>query len=438
MGAAQQDRIAVDAPDIWPEHPTGPQLAALLTDARRRSLELLSDLTAEQLRVPLLGVINPPVWEFGHVAWFQEKWTLRHLRGAAPILEHADALYDSAGVAHDTRWDLPLPSIEQTLDYASAVLDRVVDGLDGGEPGEDTQYFCWLAVMHEDMHGEALAYTRQTLGYAPPSAAPANPHTVEPVSGDVEIPGGEFDLGAPVGARFVFDNEKWAHRVRVAPFGIARTPVTYGQFADFVDDGGYRRRDLWSEEGLAWLDREQAAQPVYWIAGTGGWHHRRWDRVEPISRGVSMIHVNWHEAEAWCRWAGRRLPTEAEWELAAAGSGKRVYPWGNEPPGPHRARLDGTGAAPATTKDCGAGDTPEGVRQLAGSVWEWTSSSFLPYPGFVLDPYQEYSLPWFTPAYKVLRGGCWATRSRLIRNTWRNFYTKDRRDVLAGFRTCAL
>lgn len=430
----------------------------MLQDARWRSLELVADLTDDQLRAPLLPIINPPIWEIGHVAWFQEKWALRHLRGEPPILSHADSLWDSAAIPHDTRWDLPLPSGAETLRYAQGVLERVIEKLSPREVTEKEAYFHWLVVMHEDMHGEAFTYTRQTLGFPPPvlspAASPAPP--VSPprgdASGDVSLPGGEFLLGATPGEVFVFDNERWAHPVSVPPFAIARTPVTNGQFAEFVNDGGYRRPELWSQEGLAWLQKEGAEHPLYWVRNTGGWPrqgrgwlHRHFDRVQPLAPDHPIIHVNWYEAEAYCRWAGRRLPTEAEWEMAAsaapAGRGnadsKRRYPWGEEPPTSERAHLDAAsiGCIPVGARE--AGDSAFGCRQMIGNVWEWTATTFQPYPGFVVDPYKEYSQPWFTGEYKVLRGGCWATRARLIRNTWRNFYTKDRRDVFGGFRTCA-
>jgi iron(II)-dependent oxidoreductase len=433
-------------PEVWLRRP---QVAAALEDARRRTLELVEDLTDEQLRVPLLPIINPILWEIGHVAWFQEKWALRHLRGEPPVLAHGDALYDSAAVAHDTRWDLALPSRAETLAYMREVLDRVLDRLPPGDLSENEAYFHWLPVMHEDMHDEAFTYTRQTLGYAAPkfSNALALVCAGESVSGDVEIPGGEFLLGAPRGEVFVFDNEKWAHPVRVEPFRIARMPVTNGEFAEFVDDGGYRRRELWSADGWAWREKARAEHPVYWSCDAAGWLQRHFDQVHPLSKTLSgaegprahpIIHVNWFEAEAWCRWAKRRLPTEAEWELAAATTEKSHYPWGEELPSPERANLDGRALGCVPVSAHAEGDTASGCRQMLGNVWEWTASVFAPYPGFVIDPYKEYSAPWFTGDYRVLRGGCWATRSRLIRNTWRNFYTRDRRDVFAGFRTCTL
>jgi iron(II)-dependent oxidoreductase len=421
------------------------ELVSLLTDARRRTLQLQADLSEEQMRVPLLPIINPVIWELGHVAWFQEKWVLRHLRGEPPVLPQGDAWWDSAAVPHDDRWQLPLPSRAATLAYLQEVLDRVLDGLPPADVPEEQAYFYWLAVMHEDMHAEAFTYTRQTLGYAAPclnGPVMAPPPPVPPVSGDAFIPGGEFLLGASPGPAFVFDNEKWAHLHRVAPFALARTPVTNGQFAGFVEDDGYLRRELWSSEGWEWREKTGAQHPLYWVREGSTWFRQHYDQIVPLGEALPVIHVNFFEAEAWCRWARRRLPTEAEWEMAAAAQPgtpcKRLFPWGEAPAGPEHAFLDARriGCGPAAALP--AGDSAFGCRQMIGSVWEWTASDFLPYPGFVLDPYKEYSAPWFTPAYKVLRGGCWATRSRLIRNTWRNFYTKDRRDVFAGFRTCAL
>jgi len=411
-------------------------IIAALQDTRRRTLELVEDLSDEQLRVPLLPIINPIVWEIGHVSWFQEKWALRHARNQAPLLAHGDALYDSAAVAHDTRWDLPLPSRAETIGYMTRLLERVIDGLESGTVTPAGRYFCWLAIMHEDMHGEALTYTRQTLGFRAPLGNGQAPGGATALKGDVEFVGGTFSAGATRGSVFVFDNEKWEHPVEVRPFAMAKSAVTQGDLAEFADDGGYRRRELWSEDGWLWRERAQAEHPVYFIKDGQRWLTRLFDRTEPLRPDVTMIHVNWYEADAYCRWAGRRLPSEAEWEFAAAGSLKREFPWGDEPADSARAHLDfrTTGCAPAGAY--AEGDSPEGVRQMIGNAWEWTADDFGPYPGFVRDPYKEYSEPWFGPPYKVLRGGCWATRSRLIRNTWRNFYTKDRRDVFAGFRTC--
>jgi iron(II)-dependent oxidoreductase len=422
-------------------------LAHMLTDARARTLALVQDLSDAQLIGPHLAIVNPLLWEIGHLAWFQEKWTLRHLRGEQPLWQRADALYDSAGVPHDDRWSLTLPSRADTLAYMQRVLDRAIAWLDRRPPGDEEAYFYRLAAFHEDMHGEAFTYTRQTLGYPPPSTvARSQPAAASPVAGDAEVPGGTFLLGATPDQPFVFDNEKWAHEIRLEPFAIARTKVTNDEFRRFVEDHGYRRREFWSEAGWRWREQAGAEHPVYWVPGeVGRWRCRFYDRVVPLAGDLPVMHVNWYEAEAYCRWAKRRLPTEAEWEAAAAAEPapggktlsrrKRRYPWGDAPPDPARAHLDGAaGCIPAA--ELPAGDSAFGCRQMIGNVWEWTASDFEPYPGFSADAYREYSEPWFGGTHKVLRGGAFATRARLVHNTYRNFYTPDRRDVLAGFRTC--
>jgi iron(II)-dependent oxidoreductase len=424
--------------------PTSDQLVAWVQDARRHTLELIADLDDSQLLGPSLLIVNPLLWEIGHVAWFQERWVLRHANHRPPLRPHADALYDSAAVAHDTRWSLPLPPREPTLRFMAEVEEKVLERLAHG-PSPDEVYFTLLAIFHEDMHTEAFTYTRQTLGYSAPrlcgSVDAATVGGDGPWGGDMPVAGGTFPLGASPDEPFVFDNEKWVHPVALRPFVIARAPVTQAEFAAFVEDGGYRRRELWDVTGWAWRQRLAAEQPVYWRRERNGWWRRDFDRWLPLEPHRPVIHVNWYEADAYCRWAGRRLPTEAEWEAAASwpvgGGRKRRFPWGEDRPTPDRANLDGAALGCVGVAAHAAGDSPCGGRQMIGNVWEWTADDFRPYPGFVPDPYKEYSAPWFGD-HKVLRGGCWATRGRLLRNTWRNFYLPDRRDVFAGFRTCAL
>jgi gamma-glutamyl hercynylcysteine S-oxide synthase len=407
------------------------QLIDWLDDARRRTLALVADLDDAQLIGPMLPIVNPGLWEIGHVAWFHEKWVERGVRGRPPLRADGDALYDSAAVAHDARWSLPLPARADTLAYLEETHARTSAWL-GDRIDDDARYFTMLAVFHEDMHAEALLYTRQTLGYA----APAWLSEPEAESGtgtgtDVSVPGGVVRLGAERGEGrfgadgFVFDNEKWAHPCEVAPFSMARTAVTQAEYARFVDDGGYTRREWWCEAGWRWRAACNAQHPVYWRRGSNGWERRVFDRWRALEPNRPVVHVNWYEANAWCRWAGRRLPTELEWEVASKGAQAACAQLGMQHTGPC---------------DVGAYVASEGVfgcRQMLGGVWEWTASDFMPYPGFERDPYAEYSEPWFG-THKVLRGGCFATQARLIRNTWRNFYTPDRRDVWAGFRSCAV
>jgi gamma-glutamyl hercynylcysteine S-oxide synthase len=344
-------------------------LLAELRSAREWTRRVADDLGGERELGPRLAIVNPPRWEIGHVGWFQEWWCLRDAREErASILPNADRLYNSATVAHDTRWELPLPSFRDTLAYRDEVTEGVIERLKrpGGDP-EAFHYFVQLAVRHEDMHAEAFHYTRQTLGYE--GEGKPNPMTA---MGDREHEGGAFRLGSRPDEGFVFDNEKWSHPVVLAPFRISRRCVTNAEYAEFVKAGG--------------------TPPRYWRDGM----LRRFDRWVERAPDEPVMHVSWHEAQAYCRYAGRRLPTEAEWELAAVNG------------------LEGT-----------------------GQVWEWTSSEFLPYPGFVRDPYKEYSEPWFA-THKVLRGGSFATPARIARPRFRNFYTPDRADIFAGFRTCAL
>jgi iron(II)-dependent oxidoreductase len=299
------------------------------------------------------------------------------------------------------------------------------------------------------MHVEALAYTRQTLGYARPEGLgrPAA-HGAGPWPGDVEVPGGHWRLGSTPADGFVFDNEKWAHEVGMAPFRIAKAPVTNAEFAAFVDAGGYRHREFWTADGWAWRERASAERPVYWTGEDGDrrtW--RRYREVELLAPHAPVVFVNWHEAQAWCRWAKRRLPTEAEWEAAAVGEPtqdgsrladtKRRWPWGETPPTTERANLEFAFDGPLDVAACAEGDSAFGCRQMIGNVWEWTASDFLPFAGFAADPYEDYSQPWFNTR-KVLRGGSWATSARIARPLYRNFFTPDRNDVIAGFRTCSL
>jgi iron(II)-dependent oxidoreductase len=359
-------------------------LEAWVVDARLHTFDLVSDLSDERFRVrPLLGTINPFLWEIGHIAYFQEYWVLRHGAGRSSIRPDGDALYDSAKVAHDARWNLPLPSRAETIHYILEVRDRVLNYIykSSFHSSLDT-YFVLLSVFHEDMHDEALLITRQALGYPFPTALERTdaPPVETSAAGDLFIPAGEYTIGSATDEAFIFDNEKWAHTLRVPAFRISRALVTQQEFLNFIEATG-------------------ASPPSYWMRGEHGrWLRRHFDKWIPLEPDRPVSNISWFQAEAYCHWAGRRLPTEFEWEIAARHGG---------------------------------------CHQMFGSVWQWTSSDFLPYAGFSPDPYKEYSNPWFR-THKTLRGGAFTTRSRMMRPAYRNFYTPERSDIWAGFRTCAL
>lgn len=353
-------------------------LARNLQASREHTHRVTAGFTGERLLGAKLPIVNPPLWEIGHLGWFQEHWCLRR-RGdgllAESILPGADALYDSSNVAHDTRWDLPLPDLGATRAYLADVLAQVLERIEREPENVSLRYFARLCTLHEDMHAEAFHYTHQTHGYAAPFDTS---RTVLP-AGDLDFGGGAFRLGAETGAEaFIFDNEKWAHEVAVAPFRIASTPVTNAQFLAYVEAGG--------------------TAPRYWRKLDGAWQQRRFDRWLPLEPDEPLRHVDWHQAQAWCRWAKRRLPSEAEWQFAAQ-SGAKSFAW--------------------------------------GALWEWTASAFEPFPGFSADPYRDYSQPWFG-THKVLKGASFATPPRLLRPAFRNFYLPERYDVFCGFRSCPL
>ena len=424
---------------------SAPELVAQLREARHRTERLTEDLSSAELMGPYREIVNPVLWEIGHIAWFHEYWTLRHVAGLAPLIERCDSLWDSSNVAHKTRWHLDLPDRAATRRYMADVLARQEELLGRGV-SDEARYFYELSIRHEDMHIEAQAYMRQTSSTAPPQGLGSKGRPCAgALAGDAVVPSGSWRLGSSSTEGFIFDNEKWTHPVELASFRIARTTVTNAEFAAFVDDGGYRRREFWCDAGWTWRQAYNAERPVYWLAKRDGvWTARHYREAQPLAPDAAVVFVNWFEANAWCRWAGRRLPSEAEWEAAAIGEAagdrlsenRRRWPWGDEPTTASRANLDFAFDGPIDVAALSEGESAFGCRQMIGNVWEWTASDFLPFDGFSADPYMDYSQPWFG-SRKVLRGGCWATSARIARPSYRNFFTPDRNDVLAGFRSCA-
>lgn len=432
------------------------QLAAMLQDTRTRTLELVDGLSAEQLIGPKLATVNPLRWEIGHVAYFYEYFISRQLYGQKSLLgDQADQLYDSIAVTHDTRWNLPLLTLDETQAYMRGVKDWLIDRLgtlsEENLASEQDSFIYQFGVFHEDMHTEAFLWARQALAYPTPVLRNATDMTLKrncgQLDGFVEVPGGVFEFGAPIDAPFAFDNEKYAHEVIVEPFAISRAPVTNIEFAAFVNDGGYDRDTYWCAEGWAWRNKYRLKHPGYWFTdGSRHWWMRRFEHDVLLPEYEPVSHVSWYEANAYCRWIGQRLPTEIEWEVAALGipaadgglaSKKRRYPWGDTAPTDAHANLDGRALGFIDVAALPDGDSAFGCRQMIGNVWEWTADVFQPFPGFSPDAYKEYSTDLFGNT-KVLRGGAWPTRSRMIHGTYRNFFRADQWNVFSGFRTCAI
>ena len=396
-------------------------LADELQATRNQTLSAIDALREDQLLVPYEDTLNPPMWELGHIAWFQEYWCSRQ-RHAYRQLKHypkhlpnpsiqldADALYDSAKVAHPLRWHLPLPNLARTKRYCQQTLEQTLLALEKANDSDDDLYFFRLALFHEKMHVEAFAYTWQALGYRAGESLESikrfdvtRPNMAFDAT-DLPIAQETFLMGSLPNQGFVFDNEKWAHSVTLPHYSIQKYCVTYAEFLTFVIDAGYERRQFWDSDYFERLQRENRAMPIYWqldlaLSATAPLQVWRFGQLQEADLNDPVTHVSYFEAQAFCKWAGRALPTEAQWELAANTQPSMV--WG-------------------------------------GQVCEWTSTPFNPYTGFNADPYFEYSEPWFGN-HQVVKGSSFATPLGLAKPQFRNFFMPQRNDIFVGFRTCAL
>ena len=383
----------------------GHALADALRESRATTLARVVDASDAAWRVPRQHGINPVAWELGHLAWFAEFWILRgpHALGddglvvaaRPPRIAGPDAVFDSARLAHARRWDTALPSRDALLATLREQLDACIEAIPATDD-DSAHDLHRLALFHEDMHGEALLWLRSALAWPAPVGLGAMP--ASPGGDPLRIDGGLVQIGRRDDvAGFSFDNEQPVRTIRIAPFEIDACPVTAGRFLRFVEAGGYDEPDYWPGAAGAWRAGMGRPHPARWRRlEHGGWETRWFDHWAALDLDAPAIHVNAWEAEAYCRWAKRRLPTTAEWETAAA---EPRFFWG-------------------------------------ASVWEWTACAFEPYAGFRAGPYRDYSQPWFGD-HRELRGGSFATHARMHHPSYRNFFTPERNDVFAGFRTAS-
>ncbi|MFZ9406298.1 MAG: selenoneine synthase SenA [Burkholderiaceae bacterium] len=391
-------------------------LASALLTARADTLALFAQVREQlpELKVPPHPNLNPPLWELGHVGWFQEFWTVRnpqwdrgpladpHCERPFGVRPDADSLYSSVDVVHGRRWDLDLPGVEDTLDDLTRQFQSCVGLLHQAAPSDQGLYFHRLALLHEDMHHEAGLYMAQALGLeiTDPRWQPQALCTQRRrAPGRLSFPGMSWRMGRTPDQGFSFDNELPVRAIALEAYTIDARVVTWGDYLPFVEQGGYRNSDYWDAQGQVWLKAQGLNAPRVLRQTTTGrdWQRHlygRWQRLEPDQ---AAVHLSLHEARAWCRWAGRRLPLEAEWEQAACAD--PGFEW--------------------------------------GEVWEWTDTPHAPFPGYVAHPYQDYSAPFFD-GRPVLKGGSFMTQPRMKHPQYRNFFEGYRNDIPAGFRSCAL
>ena len=375
------------------------ELAAGLDVARKRSVELLSPLSEETLVAQHSPLMSPLIWDLAHIGNYEDLWLVRQL-GAPAVLAEIDQLYDAFLQPRAQRPRLPLLSPAETHEYIARVRGRSLDLLAAADWGSADPLLAdgcahRMVIQHEHQHNETMLATLQL------SRVEVEYPRQEPTAigwakaGEARVPAGVFEMGTNTDP-WALDNERPSHRVQLDDYFIDAQPVDNQAWLEFLEQGGYENRSLWSTEGWAWRCKEQIEAPLFWDRRRGQpWKRRHLGRLIELVPTAAVENVGWYEAEAFARWTGRRLPTEQEWERA------------------YRA----------------------GVIDGVGQVWEWTASEFLPYPGFEAFPYREYSEVFFGNEYKVLRGSSWATHATVARPTFRNWDYPVRRQIFSGLRT---
>jgi iron(II)-dependent oxidoreductase len=420
------------------------RIADELIRTRRRSDTLTQAVGHDDLVRQHSPLMSPLVWDYAHIGNQEELWLVRDVGGREPVREDIDTIYDAFQHPRADRPQLPLLGPAEARTYVNTVRNKVFDVLDrtalAGRPLVDDGFAFGMIVQHEQQHDETMMATHQLRTGAPALQAdpPRPPHAANRPR-EVLVPAGPFTMGTDV-EPWALDNERPARAVHTGAYWIDTVPVSNGDYIAFLDDGGYEDQRWWTPAGWTHRTSVGLTAPLFWRREGGQWWRRRFGLDEPVPVAEPVQHVSWYEADAYARWAGRRLPTETEWEKAARWdpeSGRsRRYPWGDDDPTPAQANLGGAHLQPAPVGSYPDGASPLGVHQLIGDVWEWTASDFTRPPGFVAFPYREYSEVFFGDEYKVLRGGSWATDRAAVRGTFRNWDYPIRRQIFAGFR-CA-
>ena len=438
-------------------------LIQALKNTHQKVVDLINTLSNSELSMPYHAGVNPPLWEIGHAAFFFEVFILKPLDKKESYNPEMDDIWDSFNIDHKDRWIAGMiPSKENTLNYVNAIHQSILTRIETKELTQDDLYLYKYSIFHQNMHVESLIWARQTMGYQKMVFdQPSNkdiPLGTETLTGDAEIPAGRYLIGMPANSKhfasddFAFDNEKPSFEIDMDSFQISKTLVSNQEFVEFIEDGGYENEALWSWGGKKWLRTKQDTaippeknkalpkHPLYWRQENNQWLERHFDEWKPLVAEFPVTHVSYWEVEAFCTWAGRRLPTEHEWEVAALGNIKgkelRKFPWGNTMDA-NKVDMDGQHLAHIPVSAYPDGDSIFGCRQMLGTVWEWTSSQYLPYAGFSVDMYVFMSTLQFG-YHKTTKGGSCATSSILIRGSYRQAYLPNRTDVFVGFRTCAL
>lgn len=410
----------------------GTVLAERLGASRTRTLALFAPLGHEHLVRQPDVLLSPPLWDLGHIAAYEELWLARRLGGHASLHPELKDVYDASETPRRERGTAPILDERAAHRYLRLVRERSLDALVAcdlvtGDDALTREGFVFeMVAEHEAQHTETVLQAFQMLpagAYRPPGRrALPEAATAGARSRWVEVPEGPFHMGAEASG-FAYDCERPRHERHLPAFLIARDPVSVREHLAFMEDDGYARRELWTGEGWGWREREGAEAPLYWERdGGGGWLVREFDRIAPVDPDRVLCHVSAHEADAHARWAGARLPTEAEWERAAQGASSDLGD----------ANLDQLAFG---TASIGAyPSAPVGCRHLLGDVWEWTSDAFGGYPGFRAFPYREYAEVFFGAGHRVLRGGSWATQPIAARATFRNWDLPQRRQIFSGLR----